>query len=76
MRIFSSRINMKSKFNKRGFLGIAVLGAISLVFLFSLGYSDALSSAASQSNKDSFLLPDIQFIKYSIDRLGEIFRLF
>ncbi len=67
---------MNSKFNKRGFLAIAVLGAISLVFLFSIGYSDALSSTASQSNKDSFLLPDIQFIKYSIDRLEEIFRLF
>lgn len=76
MRIFNNEMNMRSKYNKKVLFGIAILGAISLVFLFSIGYSHTVSSPASAQNNEGFLLPDIQFIKYSIDRLGEIFKLF
>ncbi len=67
---------MKSDYNKKILTTIAVFGCISLIFLFSSDLTGNTSLSSANSAEEGFLLPDIHFIKYSIERLSEIFELF
>jgi len=57
---------------------VPVLGAILIIvaisFLF-LSYPESSNVADLKNSEKGLILPDIQFIKHSIDKLADIFRL-
>lgn len=67
---------MKTVDKKTTLSAIILLGVVSLVVLFSIDFTQANNAGLTPAGKEHNFLPDIQFIKHSIDQLVEIFKLF
>lgn len=78
MRIITelNLVDMKTHRNKKVLSTVAICGLLSVIILFTLDFSGSSTIASVDASEDRFLLPDIQFIKYSLERLSEIFELF
>ncbi len=55
------------------FLGLFLILVIASFLVLS--YPEASNAADLKNSENGIILPDIQFIKHSIDKLADIFRL-
>ncbi len=70
-------IMMKSKIKERVvFTTIVLLSMCSIMALAVFSSDPDLLSSAAGKGSENWTLPDIQFVKQSIDRLLDIFRQF
>jgi hypothetical protein len=67
------------KFNikeKTVFLSVILLSVCSILLIATFSSDPGFANSAASSGSENWTLPDIQFVKQSIDRLLDIFRQF